>query len=1057
VAVQGALLAAALLVSLSLGAEFAHGQEVPTTNRGVAVGTSDVVKGEITDNDEDCFVVDLSAGGSLSLSLKADKGTDLLPAAFLKRPDGSVVSVTDRLKGLGKSKVSLRKFPIDETGLWAVCVTGAGTEGTYSLALKFKAGKKVLDPALVVPAGGFADCEFPAKSGDRLSVKIKELDGPETTSVAVLDPDGNPVAGADLTRKGAKISGKKIPLTSGFGTYSVRFEGSETGATTVLCKVVLKVAKVGKNTLELGPEPFPEDSTPFSGPAGQEVTLTGTGFVDGARVLFGAVESPSVSVVSDTTIVAEAPDGEDADGGIRVDLTVINPDGQESVLIDGFAFFGPPSGSNVTPAFSPLAGGVELTITGEHFHPGSTVTIGGLPAEDTVVVGFNTIICTTPASETAGAAPVIVTDQFGRSTDPIGGHSWVAGPTVTGASPGGVPSHGGTTVTLTGTNFRFGATRVFLNEEEVEDPEVTSPTTLTFPMLAGEQGEVTIQVQDEFGQGETKAGLLEWTRSMVEITGSSLPSAPSGTDFFGSTLSAGDLDDDDDVDLAITSADNTSVTGTWLLVNDGTGSFSDGTSTYLGAFSYNGDVAQGDTAALGDLDGDGADELLVSQLSPDTSTGTFYKGGYYYYVYYYTTYNGYYYYDSNTYLALRLATNDGSGNLAESTYSNLPFVASGPYLGYGERWQAEDMVLGDLDDDGDLDVLVTTSLPVVYAENYLAYYYNYPGYYYIYLYYVQTGYYSPATRVLLNDGSSGLSWKDDAFPDVYAYGDTTVSGAGLIEDWGGRAVAMGDLDGDEDGTLDVVIVSPYLSYNYYGYIFDGYYLPATGVFLNDGNAYFSASYYAIPDAYGLDYPGSYDYWQGDAVAVGDLDDDGDLDIVVGRRSVQYWYDTVDGEYRLLPAVRIFENGGSGNFTEATTSFLSDDLVLGGGDGDPAFMGVHAIAVGDLDSDGNDDLVLTGIVYDADDIHGGDSYADLLPSRRTSATRVLLSDGYGGFEDATATWLPSPSGGDWFQSHDLVLTDIDGDGDLDLVLVFDGVPDDSGGDSGNRPVRIFENR
>jgi len=67
---------------------------------------------------------------------------------------------------------------------------------------------------------------------------------------------------------------------------------------------------------------------------GDSVTITGTGFVSGATVNFGANAATSVVQVNATTITAATPAGSAG----SVDLTVVNPDGQTNTLTNAFTY-----------------------------------------------------------------------------------------------------------------------------------------------------------------------------------------------------------------------------------------------------------------------------------------------------------------------------------------------------------------------------------------------------------------------------------------------------------------------------------------------------------------------------------------------------------------------------------------------------------------------------------------------------------------------------------------------------------------------------------------------
>jgi hypothetical protein len=116
------------------------------------------------------------------------------------------------------------------------------------------------------------------------------------------------------------------------------------------------------------------------------------------------------------------------------------------------------------------------------------------------------------------------------------------------------------------------------------------------------------------------------------------------------------------------------------------------------------------------------------------------------------------------------------------------------------------------------------------------------------------------------------------------------------------------------------------------------------------------------------------------VVAADFDRDGDLDVVFVSE------DTPNAEY--------YRNDGSGRFADAPCAL-------------PAQLESNGAASGDLDRDGDLDLVVA---------------SNRLPER------VLLNDGDGCFRDASAAWMPAVVD----VTQDVLLADLDGDGDLDLV-------------------------
>ncbi len=231
------------------------------------------------------------------------------------------------------------------------------------------------------------------------------------------------------------------------------------------------------------------------------------------------------------------------------------------------------------------------------------------------------------------------------------------------------------------------------------------------------------------------------------------------------------------------------------------------------------------------------------------------------------------------------------------------------------------IALGDLDGDGDLDVVVAN--------------------------------YGEANRVYLNNGMGGFSTGSDISSDQNR----------------SNAIALGDLNGD--GDLDVVVAN--------------YYYTANRVYLSNGMGGFSAGSDISSDAN-----------SSLGIALGDLDDDGDLDVVVAN-GVGY-----GSSFN-----RFYLNDGMGVFSAGSNISSNQHDSRG-------------IALGDLDGDGNLDVVVANG-------GGGDT-----------TNRFYLNNGMGGFDTG------SDISSDANSSLGIALGDLDGDGDLDVVVANGG-----GGDTTNR--------
>lgn len=141
-------------------------------------------------------------------------------------------------------------------------------------------------------------------------------------------------------------------------------------------------------------------------------------------------------------------------------------------------------------------------------------------------------------------------------------------------------------------------------------------------------------------------------------------------------------------------------------------------------------------------------------------------------------------------------------------------------------------------------------------------------------------------------------------------------------------VAAEFFDADGDGDQDLYVVS-----GGYNYLPEDFAL-VDRLYLNDGKGNFSKSKSGLPIM----------RTSGGAIAIQDIDSDGDLDIFVGGR-------VIPGQYPLTPRSYLLLNDGTGQFTDATNQ-IAPDLAFPG-----MITGARWI---DIDGDSQKDLIISGL-------------------------------------------------------------------------------------------------
>ncbi|MCI1188057.1 FG-GAP-like repeat-containing protein [Hymenobacter sp. DH14] len=567
------------------------------------------------------------------------------------------------------------------------------------------------------------------------------------------------------------------------------------------------------------------------------VTSAGVALNDGAGQ-FTLELTPTSTTDSNNVVLA------DLDGDL--DLDELCEDNSNTVLVKLNRPGPPPTLAGLRPAAGPV--GSAVLLTGTNLQTTASVSFNGVATAVFTVLSNTQLVATVPAGATSG--PVAATTPAGTATAP-GSFAVLQTLAATQVSPARNTANAPRPSTVSVTFARpvsaasAGELRVFSNRRSgtAAGTATASGSTVALaparPLAAGER--LSVSVPDRLaGTDGSRAErqVFEFTMAAGGTgTGLFLP-VSNGRPFAAyrspAGFAVGDLDRDGDLDVLSNSG--------IVRFNDGEGAFPDSTMLSYGYFA--GTASR--HVVVGDLNGDGYFDLL-------STSGTEYlnnqQGGF-------TNQASLRGFDDDTRdLALGDLDADGDLDLVAPNYARdsvrvLFNDGTGHFptrllVAVGSR--PTGISLGDVDNDGDLDFITANA-----------------------------GVSGSSLSVALNNGIG-----------VFTSVQTTAAGTGLLQ------AVLGDLDGDHD--LDLVTSNGLVRFN-----------NGTGTFA-----------------------GSQTTATGTDLALGDLDGDGDLDLLVSGPTTA--------------AVR--RNDGTGQFggTESL-SFGSSGQA-------------HHPVLGDLDGDGDLDLLV----------------------------------------------------------------------------------------------------
>jgi len=165
----------------------------------------------------------------------------------------------------------------------------------------------------------------------------------------------------------------------------------------------------------------------------------------------------------------------------------------------------------------PLDAKGDVTVQLKKEPEGFVVTFDGVAAANVNVLGSTTITAVTPA-HAGGLVNVVVANPGGQIGTSVNGYTYAATvqpPTVASVSPTSGPTTGGTSITITGTNFAAGAS-VTLDGTVATNVVVTNSTTITATTPAHVAGNVDVVVTNTNGQSGGKINAFTYTTASGE-------------------------------------------------------------------------------------------------------------------------------------------------------------------------------------------------------------------------------------------------------------------------------------------------------------------------------------------------------------------------------------------------------------------------------------------------------------------------------------------------------------------------------------------------------------
>ncbi len=983
--ISGILTASALLAVAGL----AMAQELPPGYGTEAPSGTKVTTTLAAGVDVDDYVFDGYPGATVNASLKIAKGSAVNATLELVRPGGAVVSAEEagaKFK-FGKDITVLVPVQNEETGE----VTLEPTIVRQVLRVAFKLDEvgrwklRVRAPDTTLPSGDSGEYTIAVKHG---------------RAPAVKDKTRAPNESGQLEFEVPAVGGGRLSFNFGYASDpSVVFNS-------------------------------------VTGPSGELIDTTGAVRAKGTKKVSGSgILLPEGSVLGTYRITFDAPNVTKP----NFKATFTPPKGTKALKgrLDGRE----PAIAKSTDAINPNVGGTGTRVTVrvlnaiDEFHQNDEplLYVGNKLMQN---LDYNdsakTLSGTVPSGIRDGSFDIVVRSSGGQVAVTPDAFTRVPAPTVTTIDPVVGSAAGGFDITITGSNFRVGAIGILIDGARLP-VQIKSQTesSVTFVAPARAPTFVTFGVQDTvtslFGNLPINSfeylstpGISRVIPGLVPILGGDTvfvkgtnfratdrifmeTAIPGQFELMNSTFVDANLHSftspvrpKGEYEIYVIDAQNVRTTGRRTISYF---QFADFTpASGLGGPPAN-DLRDGYTTALADFDKDGDTDLFIAKRGTGARSTT---------------------------AQIKLFTNDGAGDLADESASRIPAPTS------DDDWRADKIVVTDVTQDGYPDIVIVTNDQQV------------PG----------AG--SSHVRILVNQRRSATSEVTDRIfrdrtEDLMAPPRTTHG----ADDWRGLDLAVGDVDLGPAGPPEILITGKELreATNIYcqqycntsttgGYTYS-FYWGASREFVWDknkrnGQGQYKFEHNFFPRKAGVTVPvanpppgviipacqgstpcrGKFTPFMGHKIVIGDLNADRRPDVVVVSD------DIVERDGNTISSTQVGLFGFDAS-TGALITDITDTLTSLGGDTKA-------------------DAVTIGLFGYPD----GNTYGTIVLAKATApasgrAIRMLKFEPAAGqpgsFLDITNQTIPLPNGSDAWQASALGVSDIDADGDQDLVLVSRASP------------------